>query len=94
MLEPIIKTTPEGYESLFLDKIKFRSEDNNIAEVSNEGKVTGIAEGKTNILLNLVDKEENVNATVEKISNAFDILLIILGIILVILITIGIILLI
>ena len=46
------------------DKITFKSLDNNIATVSNDGIVTGINEGKTKIIVNLENYTFEINVIV------------------------------
>lgn len=46
------------------DKLEYKSENENIAVVSDDGVVTGISNGETNIIVKLRDKEKKVNVIV------------------------------
>lgn len=61
-----VETTPKGYENLFLNKIVWETEDEDIATVQQDGVITGKSVGNTTITATLFDKIQTVNVNVEE----------------------------
>ncbi len=59
-------TSPEGYENLFVDNVKWKSDNEDVATVSEEGFVTAVEPGDANITASCFTKHEIVSVTVEE----------------------------
>lgn len=63
-INPIITTTPYGYENVFIDLFSYTSNDQSIVTVNNNGIIKGISEGSTSIIVKNGNKTKEINVTV------------------------------
>lgn len=59
-------TEPNGYEGVFIDNVKWKCDDENIATVSEEGFVTAIEPGDTNVTASCFKKSETIPVIVSE----------------------------
>lgn len=64
IIESSVQITPKEYEYLFGNDINLESNDTDIATVSEEGIVTGINKGKTEIIASFLKKNQTVEVNV------------------------------
>lgn len=63
-INPIITTTPYGYENVFIDLFSYTSNDESIVTVDNNGIIKGVSEGSTSIIVKNGNKTKEINVTV------------------------------
>ena len=70
MKMPIVVTTnPTGYEDIFVDLFSYSVDDESIANVSDDGVITGVSEGNTSVTVKNGEKVETIDVTVTDVQH-------------------------
>lgn len=67
-IDVIIKTIPTGYDRFF-NNVNYKSSNEEIATVTDDGVVTGIKKGTTTITVSLLEEESSMNVTVKPVED-------------------------
>ena len=63
-IEAIVTTNPAGYEEVFNDLFSYSVDDESIAEVNEDGIITGVSKGTTSVIIKNGEKAQTIDVTV------------------------------
>ena len=63
-ISTVVTTEPSGYEDVFADLFSYSVDDESIANVSEDGIITGVSEGTTSVTVKNGEKIETIDVTV------------------------------